>query len=222
MIFGIVPRPLRHHRGERLFQFRHTVTGQRRDEIDFGKLDFLAQLLRERQHRFLHRLVDLVDHEDLALGTLFQRFQHGFQLVPPLLDRIDQQEHRIGGFRAFPSRAHHGAVEFAARGENTRRVDQDHLCFGMERNAQHPRAGGLRLGAGDCDLLPDQLVHQRAFARIGCAKNGDDAAFLGGITQPNCSINFSAASFSASLLLLAVAVASPTLRTLTRTVNCAA
>jgi hypothetical protein len=67
-------------------------------------------------------------------------------------------------------------------------VDKDHLhrraiSQFMQRDAQHPRPGGLRLGAGDRDLLADKAVHQRRFARIGRAKHGNDAAAGGGIIR---------------------------------------
>ena len=102
--------------------------------------------------------------------------------MPSLLDRVHQQQHRIGALRAFPGGIHHRAVEPPLGREDAGRVDQDHLRVGigsfMQRDAEHPRARGLRLGADDRDLLADQRVHQRGFARVGRAENGDYAAFL--------------------------------------------
>ena len=181
LILGIHPRTLGHERGKRVLHLGHAVAGQRGDEIDLGEIDLVGQLLRQREQRFLLRRIDLVEHEDLAFGPAGDLFEQRFELVPPLLHRIDQQQHRVGGFRALPCRADHRPVEPPLGRENARRVDQDHLRFRilarMQRNAHHPRARGLRLGAGDCHLLPDQLVDQRALARIGGAEDGDDAAF---------------------------------------------
>src|SRR5690606_25393138 len=104
------------------------------------------------------------------------------------------------------------------------------LRFAFERDAQQARACGLRLGRRDCHFLPDKLVDQRGLAGVGCADHGDDAAVGGGgrrlvralRIQPNFSMNSRAASVSASCLLPAVASTSPTLATLTLTVNRAA
>ena len=140
-----------------------------------------------------------------------------------LLDRIDQQQDRIGRFRAFPGGVDHRAVEAALGREDTGRIDEDHLCLVVQGNAHHPRTRCLRLGAGDCDLLPHKLVHEGGFARIGGADHGDDAAAgLAGLAHAYFSMNAFAAAFSASPLLPAVASASPTLCTFTRTVNLAA
>ena len=89
LILGIHPLGLGHHRGERVFQFRHPVTGKRTDEVNLGKFGLRVQVFGQRQQRFFLGLVHLVQNEDLSLGPLGQRLYQRFQFVPPLLDRID-------------------------------------------------------------------------------------------------------------------------------------
>src|SRR5690606_32206375 len=143
------------------------------------------------------------------------------------LHRVDHQQHRIGRLRAFPGGADHRPVEPPPRFENARSVGQDDLrggavlCLG-QRDAEQAHPGGLRLGAGDRDLLPDQRVDERGLARIGRADHGGDAASGFGLSHPNRSMKASAAAVSASCLLVPVASTSPTLCTETRTVNLAA
>src|SRR3546814_3907759 len=78
--------------------------------------------------------------------------------------------------RASPGRARRRPGEPAGRREYTRRIDQDHLRLALQRDPQHPRTGGLRLGTGDGDLLPDELVDQCGLARVGRADHRNDAA----------------------------------------------
>src|SRR3546814_3788437 len=78
--------------------------------------------------------------------------------------------------RASPGRARRRPGEPAGRREYTRRIDQDHLRLALQRDPQHPRTGSLRLGTGDGDLLPDELVDQCGLARVGRADHRNDAA----------------------------------------------
>src|SRR5690606_1450837 len=102
--------------------------------------------------------------------------------------------------------------------EDAGRIGKDDLCFTLKRDAEEARARGLRLGAGDRHLLPDELVDQRRLTGIRRADHGDYSA----TGHPNFSMNSRAASVSASCLLEAVASTSPTFLTLTRTVKRAA
>ena len=169
LVFGIHPRTFGHHRGKCGLHFRHPVAGQRRNEIDVGKIDLASQFLGQRQKRFLLRCIDLVEDEDLAFGPRGDLFDQRFQFVAALLDRIDQQQDGVGCLGAFPGRADHRAVEPALGREDTGRIDQDHLRIAVQRDAHHPRPRGLRLGRGDRDLLANELVDQRALARVGRA-----------------------------------------------------
>src|SRR5690606_24733788 len=220
LVFWIVPRAFGHQAGEVRFQLRHTVAGQGRDEEHFGESGLTGELLRQGEQRFLLAGIDLVEREQLAFRPVLQRFQQRFELVPALLDRIDHQNDRIGAVRAFPGRLDHRPVEPALGFEDAGRIDEDDLRLAMQRDAEQPGAGGLRLGAGDRHLLADELVDQRRLARIGRANHRDETATRLG--QPNFSMNNRAASVSASCLLPAVASTSPTFLTLTRTVNRAA
>ena len=68
LFFWVMPGPFRHQPGEVIFQFGHTVTGECRDKEHFFECDLVVEFLRQRQQRFLLRLVDLVQHQNLALG----------------------------------------------------------------------------------------------------------------------------------------------------------
>ena len=75
---------------------------------------------------------------------------------------------------AGPGRRDHRPVEPPARLEDARRVDQQDLRLPIDRDAHQPRARGLRLGADDRDLLPDQRIDQRRLAGIRGADHGDE------------------------------------------------
>ena len=120
-----------------------------------------------------------------------------------LLDRIDYQHDGIGAVRAFPGGLDHGAVEATLGLEDARRVDEDDLCLAVQRDAEQARPGRLRLGAGDGDLLADELIDQGRFACVRRADHRNEATM--GLAHPNFSMNNRAASVSASCLLPAVA-----------------
>ena len=112
----------------------------------------------------------------------------------------------VGVVGAFPRGLDHRPVEPAVGGEDARRVDQQDLRVAFDRDAHQPRAGGLRLGADDRDLLPDQRIDQRRLARVGRAEHGDEAAAL---AHCNFSSSAAAAAVSASCFEAPSASASP-------------
>ncbi len=61
---------------------------------------------------------------------------------------------------------------------DARRVQQDDLVLVLGQHAQHLIARGLRLGAGDGDLLAEQPVQQRRFAHIGPTNDRDKTAAM--------------------------------------------
>ena len=89
---------------------------------------------------------------------------------------VDHQRDHVGALRPAPGGGDHRAVEPALGFEDAGRVDQQQLRLPLDRDAHQPRARGLRLGTDDRDLLADQRVDQRRFARIGRADDGDEAA----------------------------------------------
>ena len=112
---------------------------------------------------------------------------------------IDDQQDRIGVFRARPGRADHGAVQPAARPEDARRIDKHDLGFARHRDAAHGHARGLHLGGDDGDLGAHQRIVERGFAGIGRADDGAEAAARGHVSPTRAS-SFAAASCSASRL----------------------
>ena len=55
------------------------------------------------------------------------------------------------------------------------RVDQRQLIAGRRQDSQDAGAGGLRLGADDGDLLPQQPVEERRLAGAGPSNEGHEA-----------------------------------------------
>ncbi len=53
-------------------------------------------------------------------------------------------------------------------------------ALAFDRDAHQAGARGLRLGADDRDLLPDQRIDQRRLARVGRAEHGDAGRSGGG------------------------------------------
>ena len=128
---------------------------------------------------------------------------------------IDHEHDPVGIVGAFPRGLDHRPVEPPRRRENAGRVDQQHLRVALDRDAHQPRARGLRLGADDRDLLPDQRIDQGRLARIGRAEHRDEAE----AAHWTCCSKASAAAVSASCLLAPSALASPSRGTLTLTVK---
>ena len=164
----------------------------------------------------LIRDIDLVEDQKFALAAMLERFQDHRDLGPDAALAVNHQRDQIGAFRTAPGGRDHRAIEPAPGLEDARRIDQQDLCLALDRDAHQPGARGLRLGADDRHLLPDERVGEGRFARIGRADDGDEAAAL---AHASCSNNALAASVSASCLLAPVALASASLPMLTLTVK---
>ena len=114
---------------------------------------------------------------------------------------VDHQQDQVGVLGPGPGGGDHRPVEPALGREDARRVDQQDLRVAVDRDAHQPGARGLRLGADDRDLLPDQRIDQRRLAGVGRADHRDEAAALG---HCSCSSSAAAAAVSASCLLSAL------------------
>src|SRR5690348_11028721 len=128
---------------------------------------------------------------------------------------VDDEQDQVSVLRARPRRRDHRAVEAALRLKDAWRVDQQDLRVAFYRDPHQPRAGGLLLWADDRDLLANERIHQRRFACVRRADDGDETC----VAHCNCDNNAVAAAVSASCLLDPSAVASPSLATETRMVN---
>src|SRR6185312_14115550 len=101
----------------------------------------------------------------------------------------------------------------------SRRVDEQDLSAAHNGDAHEPGASRLRLAADDGDLLADDGIDQSRFTRVGGADHRDESGARFGIAHFSCFNSASAASVSASCLLVPSAVASPRPGTDTRIVN---
>ena len=140
LVFGIVPRAFGHQRGQVRLQFGHAVAGQGGDEEHLVEIGLAGELLGQLEQRFLGAGVDLVEHQQLALGPVLQRFEQRLEFVAALLDRASTTS-RIASASCAPSQA---ALTIARssrrlRREDARRVGQDDLGFALP--ARCPAAG---------------------------------------------------------------------------------
>ena len=161
----------------------------------------------ERQQHLLLHQVDLVEDEDLGLAPALERVEHLLEPPEEAGLGVDDQGDQVRVRRPRPGRRHHRPVEPPLRLEDAGRVEQQYLRLAGDGDAHQPGAGGLRLGADDRHLLPDQRIDQGRLARIGRADDGDEAAFLGHFS---CSRSFAAAAVSASCFDAPSALAEPT------------
>jgi hypothetical protein len=114
-----------------------------------------------------------------GLPRLRQQRQH-LGVGQPEAARFDHEQHHVH----VAQRRQHGAVERAVQrlgvlDLKARRVDEDELRGTTRAHAGDAVARGLRLVAGDADLLPHQRIEQRALAHVGAADDGHQAAALG-------------------------------------------
>ena len=137
---------------------------------------------RSRQRRgedeqiFLLGDVDLVEHEDQRLAAVFEPSSIASTRAPTLAAASITRTIRSASSAPSQAAADHRPVEPAVRREDARRVDQQDLRLALDRDAHQPGARGLRLGADDRDLLPDQRIDQGRLAGVGRAEHGDQAA----------------------------------------------
>lgn len=67
-------------------------------------------------------------------------------------------------------------------GLETGGIDENELGGVVGINTGNAVARGLGFFAGDADFLPDEVVHQRGFADVGAADDGNEAAaVVGGV-----------------------------------------
>ena len=84
-------------------------------------------------------------------------------------DHIDRKDRIVNG-------RHHPPIQKMARLVNARRVDENDLAFGKRYDAFYSVTGGLRLIRDGGDLLADEPVQERGFARIRTADESGIAA----------------------------------------------
>ena len=173
------------------FQLGDAVASERRDEDRCRRTASIAPKACACSKQLLfHALINLVEHQQLALGSAAQRVQ----------DRL-QGHRRVSSFGHRPPAAPRPlllapsqAAATIARSSRRRGAKipgvsastiwtRASLSLG-QRDPQQPGAGGLRLGRDDRHLLADQRVDQRRFARIGRADHRHDAA---GVRFQPCS-----------------------------------
>ncbi len=69
-------------------------------------------------------------------------------------------------------------------GLETGGINENELGGVVGVNAGNAVARGLGFFTGDADFLPDEVVHQRGFADVGSADDGDEAAtVVGGMAR---------------------------------------
>ena len=104
---------------------------------------------------------------------LGQDFQHGFVLRGEF-HRFDHPDHGIHFAQGLGYIAIEHTVECAAMlGLKTRGIDENVLGVVLREYAVDAVARGLRFFRGDRDFLPDELVHQRGFADVWTANDGN-------------------------------------------------
>jgi hypothetical protein len=91
--------------------------------------------------------VDLVQHQDGLARPVGQPLGYALDVLAQAARGIHQQHRQIGFAGLAPGRAHHGAVEPAARAEDAGCVDKHQLAGAVHGDAANAPAGGLHLAA---------------------------------------------------------------------------
>ena len=128
LILRIKPRPRRHMAREPAFEVGDAIAGARRQHEGPRKSGALVERLRQSEQLRLLDQIDLVEHQHLGGTDIGKAAQDRVLVVLHALPRIDQKRDDVGVVRAAPGAADHGAVEPAARRENTRRIDENELA----------------------------------------------------------------------------------------------
>lgn len=197
-----MPYPFGHRGSNGGFEVGKPVCGRRTDIINLVERAQAEDLLGQREQLLFRSNVNLVEHQPFLLGPVGQPFQYLFNLGAGARPAIDHHQDQVGVRSAFPRSRHHRPVEAAAGRKDAGCVDKDDLRVALDRDPHQPGPRGLRLGADNGDLLPDQCVDEGRFARIGRADNGNMAAAL---CHAFFSRNAFAAAVSAACLLFALA-----------------
>ena len=142
------------------------------------KIKFLAHLVNKRiQGVFVFCLVfvNFIDHQHHG-DFVRQLLQHG-AVGFGKAHGFHHEGHCVHAAHRFGHVQVQAVVErVAVVGLETRRVHKHELRRVVRVNAGYLVPRGLRLFAGDADFLPDQMVHQRGFAHVRAADNGNEAA----------------------------------------------
>ena len=88
----------------------------------------LVERLRQREQLGLADQIDFVEHQNFGRADVGELAQDRLLVVLHAFVRVDQKRDDIGVLRAAPGAADHGAVEPAARRENSRRIDEDRVA----------------------------------------------------------------------------------------------
>jgi hypothetical protein len=126
LVLGEMPR-FGHRRGERSLELGDAVAGLRADEIGLVERQHLVELRGVAEQPRLVGDIDLVEDQDLPLGTALEAFDHLLDLGPGPALAVDHQRDQIGAFGALPGGGDHRAIEPALGREDAGRVDEDEL-----------------------------------------------------------------------------------------------
>jgi hypothetical protein len=147
--------------GEITLQVVHSVASERRDHQHRVEIAALCKLGGEPEQTLPANAIDLVERQHGAPTTLAEPIEDAGNIGRDPVGGVDQQHGLIGILGPRPSSRHHRPVEPPTRGKNARRVDIDELRGALDRDAQQPRASGLRLWRNDREFVSDQPVQQR-------------------------------------------------------------
>ena len=142
------------------------------------KIKFLAHLVNKRIQGvfvFCFVFVDFIDHQHHG-DLVRQLLQHG-AVGFGKAHGFHHEGHCVHAVHGFGHVQVQAVVEcVAVVGLKAGRVHKHELRRVVCVNASYLVPRGLRLFAGDADFLPDQMVHQRGFAHVRPADNGNEAA----------------------------------------------
>ncbi len=158
IIFRVQIRAFGQACGQLVQQVFHTIAGACAYHEHMLNGQLFRNGSRKRQQGCGGHKICLVQHQpDLALGFC-QTLDNGLHCFCQPAAGIYQQQRDVCIFGTRPGSSHHGAVQLAAGAENSRRVHQQNLAMPAHKNAQNPKARGLRLGRNDGQLGTSHAV----------------------------------------------------------------
>ena len=141
--------------------------------------DLVDKFLQTAAARFV--FVDFVDDEDD--GRVCRQLFHHDAVGIGKAHGFDDENDGIDAAQRFGDVLIEAVVQgVAVFGLEAGRIDENELGGVVGVNAGNAVARGLGFFTGNADFLPDEVIHQRGFADVGAADNGDEAAaVVGGV-----------------------------------------